>query len=108
MHSYAADYYGRGTIDRGLTDEKSMNETALLAFGILLEEAAEQILGSTGDLALVEGQPPASPSPRIKALNGERSFQAEDSSIASTIPPGLRNPMNSNEERSEKRRKVHP
>ena len=32
-----------------------MDETALLAMGILLEEAAKEILGESGDLVFVEG-----------------------------------------------------
>lgn len=32
-----------------------MDETALLAMGILLEEAAAEALGETGDLVFVEG-----------------------------------------------------
>ena len=39
---------------RGM-DENSMDETALLAFGILLEEAGRGILGSHGDLVFTEG-----------------------------------------------------
>jgi len=31
-----------------------MDETALIAFGILLEETAREALGETGDLALTE------------------------------------------------------
>lgn len=41
---------------RRLMDHKSMDETALLAFGILLEEAGRGALGETGDLAFVEGE----------------------------------------------------
>ena len=37
-------------------DFESMDETALLALGILLEEMAEHVLGDTGDLAFVEGE----------------------------------------------------
>jgi len=33
-----------------------MEETALLAFGILVEEAASEILGTSGDLAFIEGE----------------------------------------------------
>ena len=33
-----------------------MDETALLAMGILLEEAAKEILGDAGDLVFVEGE----------------------------------------------------
>ncbi|KAK4214746.1 hypothetical protein QBC37DRAFT_252950, partial [Rhypophila decipiens] len=35
-------------------DERSMDETALLAFAILLEEAGRSSLGKTGDLVFVE------------------------------------------------------
>lgn len=37
-------------------DFESMDETALLAMGILLEGMAEHVLGDTGDLAFVEGE----------------------------------------------------
>lgn len=33
-----------------------MDETALIAMGILLEEMAKEALGETGDLVLVEGE----------------------------------------------------
>jgi hypothetical protein len=33
-----------------------MDETALLALGILMEEATRDILGQTGDLVFTEGQ----------------------------------------------------
>lgn len=36
-------------------DERSMDETALLAFGMLLEEAARETLGKRGDLVFTEG-----------------------------------------------------
>lgn len=44
---------GRGNIRT--TDERSLDETALLAFGILLEEAARESLGKNGDLVFTEG-----------------------------------------------------
>ena len=58
IHAYTSDYYFCNTIiDRSAritqADFHSMDETALLAMGILMEEAARQRLG-TGDLALVE------------------------------------------------------
>ena len=40
----------------GLLDFESLDETALLSLGILLEEMAEHVLGDTGDLAFVEGE----------------------------------------------------
>ncbi|KAK1963945.1 membrane protein [Colletotrichum sublineola] len=36
-------------------DEGSMDESALLAFGILLEEAGKEVLGSKGDMVFTEG-----------------------------------------------------
>jgi UAF complex subunit Rrn10 len=54
IHAYASDFYERATSNRGEHDFKSFDETALLAMGILLEEAATELLGKTGDMALVE------------------------------------------------------
>lgn len=54
IHAYASDFYANATLDGGKRDFKSLDETALLAMGILLEEAAAESLGKTGDLALVE------------------------------------------------------
>lgn len=54
IHAYASDFYASATPNGGKTDFKSLDETALLAMGILLEEAAVEALGKTGDLALVE------------------------------------------------------
>ena len=56
MHIYASEYYESALGAQGDVSFGSMDETALLAVGILLEEAAEHILGETGDLALVEGE----------------------------------------------------
>ena len=56
MHIYASEYYESALGAQGDVSFGSMDETALLAVGILLEVAAENILGETGDLALVEGE----------------------------------------------------
>lgn len=63
VHGYASHFYEalgqrldsneRRTARR--VDERSMDETALLAFGILLEEAARASLGRDGDLVFTEG-----------------------------------------------------
>ncbi|KAI8629928.1 hypothetical protein F5Y19DRAFT_63892 [Xylariaceae sp. FL1651] len=50
IHSYAGHFYGANVID-----ERSMDETALLAFGILLEETSREVLGKKGDLVFTEG-----------------------------------------------------
>lgn len=55
IHAYVSDYYAATTQGgRGRIDFRSMDETALLAMGILLEEAAAEAIGKTGHLALVE------------------------------------------------------
>ncbi|KAI1439314.1 hypothetical protein GGR50DRAFT_18012 [Xylaria sp. CBS 124048] len=63
VHSYASHFYGnlpanqryfRGDGGEGIS-ERSMDETALLAFGMLLEEAGREALGENGDLVFTEG-----------------------------------------------------
>ena len=56
IHAYSSDFYDRATVDRGGADHRSMDETALIAMGILLEEMAKESLDETGDLVLVEGE----------------------------------------------------
>jgi hypothetical protein len=57
IHAYVSDYYGSGHLGETSFDFESMDETALIAFGILLEETAASILGETGDLAFTEALP---------------------------------------------------
>jgi hypothetical protein len=56
IHTYSSDFYHNATLDGGRDDFRSMDETALIAMGILLEEMAKESLGDTGDLVLVEGE----------------------------------------------------
>ena len=56
IHAYASDFYGRAVKGKGKVDFESLDETALLAVGILMEEAAREALGETGDLAFVQGE----------------------------------------------------
>ena len=56
IHTYASDFYGRNTKNQGAVDFESLDETALLSLGILLEEVAGHVLGDTGDMAFVEGE----------------------------------------------------
>ena len=56
IHAYASDFYGRAVEGKGAVDFESLDETALLALGILMEETARETLGETGDLAFVEGE----------------------------------------------------
>ena len=55
IHSYAADFF-KAMGDKGRVNFLSMDETALLAVGMLLEETADEVLGETGDMVFVEGE----------------------------------------------------
>jgi hypothetical protein len=54
VHAYTADFYSMATRDKGQCDFRSLDETALIALGVLLEETATEVLEETGDMALVE------------------------------------------------------
>ncbi|ETN38393.1 uncharacterized protein HMPREF1541_06428 [Cyphellophora europaea CBS 101466] len=54
IHAYASDFYDRAITDRGQHDFTSLDGTALIAIGFLLEEATRQTLGDNGDMVLVE------------------------------------------------------
>ncbi|KAF7185125.1 hypothetical protein HII31_13400 [Pseudocercospora fuligena] len=54
IHSYASDFYGSGKLGNPRHDFKSLDETALIAMGVLIEELVAETLGETGDLAFVE------------------------------------------------------
>ena len=56
IHAYASQFYGRAVKGRGKVDFESLDETALLAMGILMEETAGEVLGETGYKAFVEGE----------------------------------------------------
>lgn len=53
MHAYAAGFYAR---TGGAADFRSLDETALLAVGVLLEEWADMVLGKTGHEVFLEGK----------------------------------------------------
>ncbi|KAJ5646449.1 hypothetical protein N7490_002821 [Penicillium lividum] len=55
VHSYASDFYTHKVRD-GKHNFHSMDESALLAVGILMEELAKEQLGENGDMVLTEGQ----------------------------------------------------
>jgi hypothetical protein len=56
LHRYASDFYSKATPDKGQIDFQSLDETALLALGILLEETAALHLGDTGHSAFIEDE----------------------------------------------------
>lgn len=113
VHSYASHFYdalgadGRreahSVAGRSIS-EKSMDETALLALGILLEEAGREVLGAKGDMVFTEEE----------ALEGEEGDQAEGAAAGQDalepedienlgLSSGSENPF---PQRGRKRRKV--
>lgn len=56
LHGYVSQLYHRTQEDGMPEPWKSMDETALIALGILLEETVKETLGETGDLALLEAE----------------------------------------------------
>lgn len=54
LHCYASDFYSRNTADAGIGDWKSLDETALIALGVLIEEVS--CLSRTGDMVFTEGE----------------------------------------------------
>lgn len=54
IHAYVSKLYSRTSQGDVRPAWKCMDETALIAFGILMEETAREILGETGDFAFVE------------------------------------------------------
>ena len=56
LHAYVADFYGRNLGPEAEISYRSMDGSALLALGILMEELCRKALGETGDLAFIEGE----------------------------------------------------
>ncbi|KIW26360.1 uncharacterized protein PV07_09460 [Cladophialophora immunda] len=54
VHAYASDFYSCTAQGQGTFDFRTLDETALIAFGILLEEAVKHALGQDGDMVFVE------------------------------------------------------
>ena len=54
IHTYATDFYESAAKEQGRYDFRSLDETALIALGILLEEAVKEELGENGDMVFVE------------------------------------------------------
>lgn len=76
LHCYTSDFYSRATANGGDGDWKSLDETALIALGILMEETSLATLGETGDLAFTEGQEVIEP--LTKTNNRERRVRSTE------------------------------
>ena len=80
LHTYTSEYYSKALGIQGDVSYESMEETALLAVGLLLEEAAGHILGETGDMVFVEGEEISEPEdePSIQNLDLANSVQDQE------------------------------
>lgn len=114
IHAYASDFYGRATAHHGVVDFESLDETALLGLGILLEEMAGEVLGETGDLAFVEEPEVGEGEERDAAsehgdepVTGRKEKQGT-SSLAESQTPASGSATESGEKRNRKRRKTKP
>ena len=56
LHCYTSDLYLHISADQGSGDWRSLDETALLALGILMEEVCREKLGEAGDMVFTEGE----------------------------------------------------
>ncbi|KAF2178573.1 hypothetical protein K469DRAFT_695370 [Zopfia rhizophila CBS 207.26] len=62
LHAYVSKFYASSSEKLSEKAWKSMDETALIALGILVEETVKEVLGETGELAFL-GTPEDSPEP---------------------------------------------
>ncbi|OHW93849.1 membrane protein [Colletotrichum incanum] len=101
IHSYASHFYSTlGGPKRNPSyqvgarniDERSMDESALLAFGILLEEAGKDVLGSKGDMVFTEGMDTSAksnPNPASRTVVNPPSQPLTDHSNRPPPPVGF-------------------
>ncbi|KAG6026212.1 hypothetical protein E4U41_001315 [Claviceps citrina] len=93
--------HGGGGGGGGGVDVRSMDETALLAFGILLEEAGREILGRKGDCVFTEGV--AGPDGARGTMEGDEEVVRRASPTAGNRRAGSTSSRNG---RASKRRRV--
>ena len=96
LHAYASDFYARASEGRGEHDWESLDETALLALGILIEEAAAQIcvenvaslpdeVDSTLDIDATSGRVKAKSDSDEGSVGSEIEPESDEESVGSGI-----------------------
>ncbi len=95
LHCYASDFYSHATVDGGRGDWRSMDETALLAMGVLMEEVCRETLGESGDMVFTEGE-------LSEKFTNRNSIRREGQSAISTSEAAIR----SGRTRTGKRRRL--
>ena len=111
LHAYASDYYGKILGEEAEISYGSLDGSALLALGVLMEESAKDCLGETGDLAFLEGEKVDDENQRGESfnLNGSNAHKSRvalpaSRSEASSSAAGMR--ADQPESRKRKRRKI--
>lgn len=105
IHAYASDFYDNATMDRGQDDFRSMDETALIAMGILLEEMAQESLGETGDMVLVEGEEISDTDGQSSITSAPKFRRKRTNTGASSVPASSGDDLR--KVRKKKKRKMH-
>ena len=114
IHAYASEFYGRAVKGRGKVDFESLDETALLAMGILMEETASEVSGETGYKAFVEGEDDraegAEEGTSVKEGTSSGEEHLDTATVASEIvseEETSEKEVGSTDKRRRKRRKTH-
>lgn len=81
LHAYASDFYEKTTGLQAGSSYESMDGSALIAFGILLEEMCKEKLGDTGDLAFVEGEDDHASKKKETAALAENEVAAQSTEV---------------------------
>lgn len=97
IHAYTSKLYSRAAESEGLPAWKCMDETALIAFGILMEETARETLGETGDFAFIEAAD--NDEENVSGVSDEHEDYHADSSKSREVSIGLGSDSTSDESR---------
>jgi hypothetical protein len=84
LHSYVSKLYSRVRVPEMEKAFRCMDATALIAFGILIEETAREKLGESGDLAFTEADEEGK-----RALGGEEDVKGDERAQVSKTEASL-------------------
>ena len=85
LHTFAASYYSRTGREGGSWDFRTMDETALLALGILVEESVAQSLGKKGHMVFYENHPVTDESDDESSHRNTQSISRGSSIVSESV-----------------------
>ncbi|KAF1845844.1 uncharacterized protein K460DRAFT_284043 [Cucurbitaria berberidis CBS 394.84] len=100
LHAYISKLYSRTGEPGTQKAWRCMDETALIAFGILMEETAREVLGETGDLAFTEAAEEEEEGPAL-AGDGQDGAEARGSSKGARNKDEREDPWSSSDDGSQ-------